>query len=82
MFEQLRSPEIAARMGTSQSAVARLESGTADAGEETLGEGAASVTVRCGNGGKWTVSGDALATVSTGVMGGPETAFGFTLLCG
>ena len=33
-----------------------LESGTADAGEETLGEGAASVTVRCGNGGGWTAA--------------------------
>ena len=59
-----------------------LESGIADAGEETLGEGAASVTVRCGNGGRWTVSGDAFATVGTEVMGGPATAFGFTLGCG
>ena len=57
-----------------------LESGIAAAGEETLGEGAgaASVTVRCGRGGKWMAAG--AAVVATRV--GPETRCGLTLVCG
>ena len=56
-----------------------VESGIAAAGEETLGEGpgAASVTVRCGRGGKWRASGDAVLARRVG----PETRCGLILVC-
>lgn len=55
-----------------------VESGEAEGGEETLGEGAVSVTVRCGDGGAWRVE-EADATM---VDGRSETVFGLALLCG
>jgi len=55
-----------------------LESGLADAGEETLGEGAASVTVRCGNGGKWMGAGAVVEATTVG----PDTRRGGILVCG
>ena len=59
-----------------------LESGTADAGEDAFGEGAASVTVRCGRGGSWTAAVVAAETTGTGVIWGAETALGLILVCG
>lgn len=57
-----------------------VESGMAAAGEEALGEGegAASVTVRCGRGGKWMASGAAVLARRVG----PETRLGLILVCG
>jgi hypothetical protein len=51
-----------------------VESGAAEGGEATLGEADVSVTVRCGNGGKWIVE-DAEAKTDGDC---PETALGLT----
>jgi len=58
-----------------------VESGVADAGEERFGEGAVSVTVRCGSGGRWTAGGCVVEANSfgEGIFSGADTGRGLTL---
>jgi hypothetical protein len=60
-----------------------VESGVADAGADTFGEGAASVTVRCGSGGGWTAAGSGVVGrgVGEGVISGAATGRGLIFFC-
>jgi hypothetical protein len=59
-----------------------VESGIAEAGEEALGDGAASVTVRCGTGGRWIAFDEAVEARSAGAETGRGLALAFACTAG